>query len=119
MGTSCYYLNPFGAAILESFLLHARVIRDFLWEDRKRKPDDVLAIEFFENDEDWKTARPEQGRLLRAERRRLNKALAHLTHARDVNTSDWDICSIKDELDEGWKAFLTALPPERRSWFSS
>jgi len=118
-GTARYGLNPLGAALLESFLLHARVMRDFLWKEKRHK-DDALAADFFDDERSWK--RPRLGGRLSADRIRLNKALAHLTYARTQpgeSVDEWCIDQIKFELDKGWRAFLESLPEDRRCWFTS
>ena len=109
------------SAILESFLLHARTLRDFLCDDHKRHRDDVLAGDFFGAPEMWTKVRPPLGPYLPENRKRLNRALAHISYARlgFRARKEWDISAVLRELDLIWQSFLAALSPERREWFWS
>ena len=44
-------------ATLESFTLHARVLLDFLYLDKPRRKDDVIASHFLEDSDQWKKVR--------------------------------------------------------------
>ena len=70
-GTSRYTQDA--SAMVEPFLLHVRNIRDFLYCDSSR-PDDVLAVHFFDKPSDWITRRPPLGDYLGNVRERLNKS---------------------------------------------
>jgi hypothetical protein len=107
------------SAMLESFLLHARTLRDFFLDDKKKRPDDVLAGDFFEVFETWTEARPSLGPYLSQNKKRLDKSLAHISYARlDFKVaSKWDISAVLRELDLIWQTFLKTLSPERRRWF--
>jgi hypothetical protein len=108
------------SALLESFLLHARSLRDFFYSDRKTFKDDVLAGDFFDDPDHWRKVRPLLGPHLSVSRGRLNKALAHLSYERiELSEADrlWDVKTIDTELEVVKDAFLAALPVERRQWF--
>jgi hypothetical protein len=106
------------SAMLEPFLLHARNVREFLYCDSSRQ-DDVLAVHFFDKPSDWTAKRPTLGNYLESVRRRLNKAVAHLSYARLNYRSDegWNVKQIKADLKKPWTAFKRALSPEKRKWF--
>ncbi|MFH1919163.1 MAG: hypothetical protein ABIP48_04640 [Planctomycetota bacterium] len=103
------------SALLESFLLHARNLRDFLYKDNAAK-DDVLAVHFFDQAEDWRKRRPPKGSYLESLRDRLNKALAHISYSRLKYRDDmrWNIAQIKHDIETPWEAFLLALPDDKR-----
>jgi len=106
-----------GSAILESFLLHARVLRGFFAGNRDQS-DDVLAEDFVPG---WVKPQAPAYPYLVAERKRLNKALAHLSAERvnyDVSGKDWDVEKIRKELEPIIKRFLmeaSAMP--HSDWF--
>ena len=111
--------NPKCSAILESFLLHARNIRDFLCNDGSRHPDDVFASQFVQSSDTWKKNRPPLGSYLAQNRDRLNKMLAHISDDRlgYMAAPKWQVATIFNELIAIWRAFVAALPPERSDWF--
>lgn len=112
-------------AILESFLLHTRVLHDFFFKSRNsndpKKNDDSVASDFVP---DWSSVRPQKGEYLGNKDRfeRLNKALAHLTIRRveyDQLQKAWNVDAIKDEVGNLIEAFQLNLPPERKAWFDA
>jgi hypothetical protein len=111
--------EPRGSALLEPFLLHVRNLRDFLYCDNPSHEDDVVAVHFFDHPDDWTTRRPPMAEYLTSIRKRLNKALAHISYARlDYRSNKtWNIGQIKQDLTVPWEAFLNALPPRKRQWF--
>lgn len=111
--------NIEGSALLESFLLHVRNLRDFLFRDSSNHKDDVLAVDYFILQEDWRKIRPPMGKYLNGLRERINKALAHISYTRLDYRMDklWNVEQIKNDLTLPWNAFLNAIPPEKRQWF--
>ena len=107
-----------GSALLEAFLLHVRNLRDFLYDDQPTQ-DDVVAAHFFDRPDEWRRNRPPLGEYVKSIRKRLNKALAHISYARLDYRKDkkWSIGRIKRELDAAWEAFIEGLPREKRPWF--
>ncbi len=103
-------------ALLESFLLHTRVLRDFFFRMPKYD-DDVVAKCFIP---DWDRHCPEKGEYLEEREDRLNKALAHLTTKRldyDSNEKNWKINKIHEELQPVIDLFVSKLPDNKRDWF--
>jgi hypothetical protein len=122
--------------LLESLLLHTRVLRDFFYESRRQsrvvtcphcgkqdqktrqaRPDDVFAEDFVPN---WKDQRPALGSYVKGQRDRLNKALAHLTIARVQYTGDqkrWNITAIREEIQPVIDKFKACLPASQKPWF--
>jgi len=106
------------SALLESLLLHTRVLHDFFYKT-DRKADDILAQDFIP---DWPNVCPAKGPYFAdGDRRvRLNKALAHLTRKRleyDSHDKGWDVRAICSEIGAAIEKFIANLPPDRKSWF--
>ncbi|MBI3838808.1 MAG: hypothetical protein HY288_12860 [Planctomycetia bacterium] len=102
--------------VLESFLVHTRVLRDFFWRGRSR-PDDVVAGDFVGG---WKMPSDSEYSYLFSHKDRLDKALAHLTTARvtyDSEGKGWAIREIENEIEPMIERFLRELPEDRRYWF--
>jgi len=103
--------------LLEDFLLHSRVLRDFFVQEPKNK-DDVSASHFFDDPSIWNSIKSSHCAYLQKNRTRLNKYLAHLSYDRLNEDKRWDIKKIFNEINNVWKAFYSILPPERRIWFN-
>lgn len=118
-----YYKN-LSRVTLESFLLHARSLGDFLTRTGKSYyEDNACAKDYVENPLTWHNNRPKIA-LIESEaiQAKLNKLLSHISYDRagfaqskDVN---WDVQKMKQEILEAWKSFIESLPPNRVSWFS-
>ncbi len=98
-----------GNAILESFLMHARVLKDFLYGERKAThADDVLATHFFDDPAEWTTTRPPLGPYLTQHERRLQKMVAHFSYERPQwrgPAKNWKITNVRSEIHTAWEAF--------------
>jgi hypothetical protein len=102
--------------VLESFLVHTRVLRDFFCRDRGQ-PDDVFAGEFVVG---WKMPSVSEYGYLFSQKDRLDKALAHLTTTRVKYDSDgkgWSVLEIKNEIETMIERFVDELSQDRRRWF--
>jgi len=111
-------------ALLESLLLHTRVLHDFFYKPRNpnnpRTADDVIASDFVTF---WESLRPSKGDYIgNADRKeRLDKALAHLTLRRveyDSNEKQWNVDAIEAAIGNAIKIFLHNLPDDKRPWFT-
>ena len=111
-------------ALLESLLLHTRILHDFFCKPRNpknpRTADDIIAGDFVP---DWQGLRPPKGEYLgNSDRKdRLDKALAHLTLRRveyDSNEKRWNVDAIEDVIGDAIKVFLRNVPDERKPWFA-
>jgi len=105
------------SALVESFLLHARVLRDFFC--REGKGDDVVARHFVSG---WTQPPVSEYSYISDQKQkdRLNKALAHLTTARvryDSEGKQWDVDKVRCEIERMIDRFLSELPDDRRAWF--
>lgn len=104
--------------ILESFLIHARVLRDFFCR-RRQRTDDVVAADFVNG---WVPPSPLDFPYVHANKIRLDKALAHLTTTRVEYENEgkyWKVHEIFDEIEKMIIRFLDQLPEERKPWFIS
>jgi hypothetical protein len=63
--------------IIESFLIHARNLIDFLYPPATSKPDDILSTDYNDN---WSEKIPEY---FKKERERIHKRLAHISRRRN------------------------------------
>jgi hypothetical protein len=105
---------------IECFLLHFRIIREFLYPTRnswtdKIKLDDVIAFDFaeqwLETEEDWIECSPN-------ERHRINKLLAHISYSRPTLDHSWPIPPMLAAIRKSFAAFVARLPQDRQHWFS-
>lgn len=102
--------GPIKNAFLESFVIHARVLLQFLYDETPR-PDDVIAEDFFKDPSAWRSSRPAMTALLSTVRRRVGKEAAHLTYARQVvNPEDkpWEFLSIARDLRQAMALFFSS-----------
>lgn len=102
-------------ALLESFLLHVRILLDFLSPPR-RPPleDDVIATDYAPT---WKTVdTADGGKYIEMLREEINKRLAHLTYKR-LKIADrdkgWNFIGIEARLVKWLHEFLRSVPDER------
>lgn len=98
-------------AFLESFLIHARILIEFLYHGPTDE-DTILAEHYVDN---WKTYKGRADLLsinyLNNEKRRMNKLLAHLTEEGSMSEGEhkkWDRMRICNEINKGIIFFLDA-----------
>lgn len=100
-------------AVLESFLVHARLLDGFLAhrhpEEEDPNADDVFAVDYAP---EWDPRHFMPGQ----ERAIANKQVAHLTWRRQIKQKT-RVRQVRTELASGLEAFLALLPPEQRAWF--
>jgi len=102
--------------IIESFGIHARCLRDFLFNMKREKNDDMLAVDFLDNITDWKQHIMQNKRILENLDKRVGKELAHLTYERVGKTSQekhWPKNKIVNDINIILREFLKAVPSER------
>jgi hypothetical protein len=88
--------GPIANALLESFIIHVRVVIDFLYAIKQR-PDDVIAEDFFDAPEQWTDMRPTLSELLSQTKSRADKKLAHLSYERlnaTPENNNWQVVQI-------------------------
>jgi hypothetical protein len=98
---------------LETFLLHARNLREFFYYDTKKFPTDARASDFFEEGNLWREIRPDETDSILKIKERVGKELAHLTYKRIYGTppeKNWSCGETFKDLLKTVKIFLNNLP---------
>lgn len=105
------------SAILESFLLHSRVLHEFFCREKSVKEDDLKARHFATG---W-TFEEAETPYLKEQEKWLHKSLAHLSKARVEHAAEgaeWDLIRIKDEISQLIVRFECKLDADVKGWFS-
>jgi len=116
--------SPMSNALLETFLVHARVLFDFYCTPPthpthyRGEEDDVSAEQFFDDPQTWHTIREKLFPTFKERITEVNKHLAHLTYTRIEEKPIWEFGDSFKEFEDARDQFLAALPEERRAWFS-
>ena|SRR2546425_13174968 len=92
---------------LESFLVHARVLRDFF--SSKASDNDVLARDFLGSVPRVKLTHLRSQRI----RMRLNRRIAHLSFSRSRLKRAWDVRRLLNEINQAMEAFLVVLSTQK------
>ena len=99
------------SALLESFIIHLRVLIDFFYSDSQNK-DDIIANDFFSNPDDWIKLRPQKTKLLVRSKKRADKEVAHLTYTRLGITPDeknWYFEDVYKDMQTLVELFLKSI----------
>ena len=99
-------------ALLESLLVHIRVLDDFLGMEAPAQPDDVVAVGFLPSWEPRRCLTPD-------ERAYVNKRVMHLTTVRGAGPAPWQLDKAR-EVMRHFREFLQALhasDPAKAKWF--
>ena len=102
------------SALLESFIIHLRVLIDFFCSDSQRD-DDIIANDFFNDPNDWKNLRPQKTKVLERAKICADKEVAHLTYTRLGITPDqknWYFEEVYNDMRTIFELFLTNIPKE-------
>ena len=105
--------------VLESFLIHVRNLDAFFYNPRKNR-NDVLAEDFYPDASEWAENRPQLPKVIKENRTRLHRSLAHLSYSRLRYTGEnkkWPHDKMRTEMLKVVKEFLRYLPSDRRAWF--
>lgn len=107
-------------AFLESFLIHYRNMRDFLYP-ADAGPDDIIAAHFVAPGS-WTYKRKDWQEISDLETERLNKALAHLSYERlsymRANKMKWKTGAMLKAMRQQFQDFSARVPCGRKSWFA-
>lgn len=106
--------GPLNNALLESFVMHARVLLEFLFPENPRN-DDLVASDYFDSPEDWEKARGKLPPELVRVRKRVGKEVAHLTLARltvKLEEKPWDFAAIAAVFGALMEKFGKAVNPD-------
>jgi hypothetical protein len=110
--------DPESNVLLESFIVHVRCLRDFLWGKRwKSQPKDAFAFDFCEPGK-WERQRPVEPPALVeiGTRRRAGREVVHLTYHRltiHAESKDWDYGEIYADLADALDQFAQLALPSR------
>jgi len=96
-------------ALLESFLIHARSLIFFFYEEPFRE-DDIVAGHFVEG---WSQMRAFRSPLLRKAGEEANKKVTHLTYRRLNDTYSWDLEAITGEIRAVLLQFCQAVDDDK------
>jgi hypothetical protein len=99
-------------AVLESFTIHARALRQF-FEPTKPKPDDVLAWHYVGDQLQWQKARGRMPAVLADINGRVGTEIAHLSYRRlkfGPVAEQWNISASHDALMQVLTKFVAAVP---------
>lgn len=105
-------------AFIESFAIHVRCLRDFLWRDDRAKPEDALASDFCAAGS-WEEARGELPKALQeieGDRNRIGREIVHLTYHRlDIaaESKDWNMGELLRVIAEALARFSEIAEPQR------
>ncbi len=104
-------------AALESFLLHYRTLRDFLYPPPEywTRFDSLIAWDF---DHGWLAYRPDWSECSTDERDRINKLLAHVSYSRDLMPRSWPSSRMQDAIRNAMESFVGKLDVSKRQWFN-
>ncbi len=100
---------------LETFLLHARNLREFFYNDNKRYDTDARAWDFLEEKNLWQKLRPAEMESMIEIRERAGKELAHLSYKRIYGTppeKSWNTGETLGDLLKVVGIFLEHLSPK-------
>jgi len=98
-------------ALVESFLIHARILIEFLYKNKPYK-DTVRASQYFTSDSPWKSIRPQKTDLLKETEEDAHKYLAHLTYTRLQRKRKWPCIKIANDIQAVLKVFRENLPDD-------
>ena len=98
-------------SLVESFLLHARILIEFLYKNQPYK-DTVRASQYFTSDSPWKSIRPQKTELLEKTEKDAHKHLAHLTYTRLQGKMEWPYIEIANDIKEVLQVFYEILPDD-------
>ena len=115
LGSGIAGKSVIGNALLESVLMHVRVLIDFFYADNPRD-DDIIAEHFFlPLPDEWTNIRPPKSKTLGEAKNRAHKLLAHLTYTRLSTTQEtkkWDLIKITNEIENVLRVFLQRVPKD-------
>lgn len=100
-------------AVLESFIIHARILLDFLFLKARPQDDDVVAEDYLS---EWTEIRGEMPPILTDLRFRVGKRAAHLTYSRLAVGSEekpWEFLKIVGTLEGVLDRFITKVSKEK------
>ena len=98
-------------ALVESFLIHARILIEFLYKDQPYQ-DTVRASQYFTSKSPWKSIQPPKTELLEKTEKDAHKYLAHLTYTRLQEKKQWPYIKIANDIKAVLQVFYKNLPDD-------
>ena len=95
-------------SLLESMIVHSRIILDFLY-CKRIKPDDAIASDYFSKPSEWESLLPKKTPAIRAIINRSNKEMAHLSYLRltvKPEERSWEVVKVKNDIKNIIDLFL-------------
>ena len=115
-----FFGHPINNATLESFLVHYRNVRDFLYPNNPRD-DDIIGVDFFPDPSQWPFVLGDWEEVADLEKERLDRALAHLSYSRiayeEEKKKGWPVKDMAVAAIKSVKTYLGKLPAQRRDYF--
>lgn len=105
-------------ALVEAFLVHFRILRDFVYPQElawTKYLDDAIAFDY---DASWTAVATDWKECSPNEKQRVDKLLAHLSYTRPTLGHQWPIPDMVKAIDAAFKSFITALPNNKQQWFA-
>lgn len=106
--------------MLESFLIHARCLFDFLYPSKETRSNDVIADDYFSDSTEFRKKLPSSLPIESYLKRRTGKEVAHLTYDRLKITPEekvWQISDVHNQIVSALEIFFNSLTDEQRNWF--
>jgi hypothetical protein len=117
LGTLTSSQKMFHNAVLESFLLHVRNLRQFLTNSKSR-PDDIIAIDFTEDEMGGTDISNTVSEAIDdSELKRIHKMLAHISYMRLDLPKSWPIGKYHSGLFMALERFYNSLPDDKSTLF--
>jgi hypothetical protein len=116
MERAALVLRGGGRFRFEAFLIHSRLLREFLWGTGNgigaAAANSLLGEHYFDDVADWRKIRGGLRPALRRTKDRIDRQIAHLARDRISNFRDLEaeIASIHDEIQDQWRLFEQRLP---------
>ena len=98
-------------ALVESFLIHARILIEFLYKNKTHE-DTVRASQYFTSDSHWESIRPPKTKLLEDTEQNAHEHLAHLTYTRLEEKKQWPFIKIANDIKTVLQVFYENLPED-------
>jgi len=94
-------------AILESFLLHIRILIEFLYFDKSKSKydDDIVAQDYFDTPTKWHEILGKKSVEFQNTKDDLDKRLAHISLKRKESDKSWDCRALYQSIASGLKLF--------------
>ena len=114
------FLEGGGRCRFEVFLLHSRLLREFLWVNSDdRYPQDLRAEQFFDDRSEWRSVRGPLPPVLDRTKDPIDQQLAHLSRSRatDFQSLEPEVPEIRSAITAQFDRFLELLEPGLKQSF--